>query len=114
MSAITAFWAIAPAVPGSSGGPTRGKGGGCTAGPSGGGNGGTKGDTPGKGGGVAPAAESGKTTLGYFPSKLGSSARMRSIKGGCVAKPKNRLFNPFAKKKWLASSARLDWSCEPS
>src|SRR5436190_22334744 len=105
---------MAVAAPGKGGGVITGKGGGFAVGAGGGGGGGTNGETPGSGGGTASTGVSGNTTSGYFPSKLGSNARMRSINGGWVANPKNRLFRPFAKKRWLASSARCDWICDPS
>src|SRR6266404_6466451 len=51
-------------------------------------------------------------TRGNLPSKLGSKARMRSTKGGCVAKSESP--KPFAKNKWLASSACGELIFEPS
>src|SRR3977135_2261074 len=113
MSAMIVCCATAVGATGSGGGRTIGNGGGFAAG-SGGGGGWTRGETPGKGGGAASAGVSGNTTRGNFPSKLGSRALIRSSKGGCVANPKNSLFKPFAKKKWLASSARCDCNSEPS
>src|ERR1700731_4709939 len=106
---------------GRGGGRIDGKGGGFLVGSGGGGcerggSGGddcTSGETPGASGGAVSAGVSGNKTLGEIPSKPGSRARIRSISGGCVANPKSRLFKPFAKKKWLASSARSDWSWEP-
>src|ERR1700730_10728566 len=108
---------------GNGGGRTAGNGGGFAVGggggggcerEGGGGGGWTKGETPGKGGGAAATAVSGNTTLGNLPSKLGSRARIRSINGGCVANPNSSLFKPFAKNKWLTSSARCDCNSEPS
>ena len=88
------------AGPTGNGGGITGNGGGFAVGSGGGGGGGeTKRDMPGNGGGAASEGLSGKTTLGNFPSKLGSSARMRSINGGCVAIPRNLLLTPFAKNK---------------
>src|SRR6266487_129946 len=50
-------------------------------------------------------------TRGNLPSKLGSKARMRSTKGGWVAKSESP--KPLAKNKWLASSACGELILEP-
>ena len=50
----------------------------------------------------------------YFPSKDASTARIRWSSGGWVAQsPPNDDRKPCAKKKWLSSEARVDWTREP-